>query len=228
MSRIESAKKSLDGCKNTLQKYLDDVMTNESPDEDSLKLRDEYFKWIDAKTKFVESENTFILPPKALPNKISGYIYSYLYQDKKDVIDKYYKKDDKTGEFIINASKKNVSADDAELLIHNLVLRRGNVVWVNFGFNIGREFGGKHPALILKNTKDTVIVLPLSSQPPKNPEVNVQIDNVYGLPLKTRWGNVLRITPISIIRIDFDSPVGSVKNSVLQDISDKIKAHGIK
>jgi len=93
---------------------------------------------------------------------------------------------------------------------------------------VGREFGGKHPALILKNTKDTLIVLPLSSQPPNNSDINVQIDNVYGLPLKLRWGNVLRITPISIIRIDFNSPIGSVKNDILKEVSNKVKIYGIK
>ena len=96
------------------------------------------------------------------------------------------------------------------MLIHNIVLRRGGVVWVNFGYNIGCEFGGKHPDLILKNSKDTLIALPLSSQTPNNRDINVEIDSVYGLPLKKRWGNILRIIPISVIRIDFNSPVGSV------------------
>jgi len=99
---------------------------------------------------------------------------------------------------------------------------------VNFGFNVGHEFSGKHPALILKNTKHTMVVIPLSSQMPNNPDINVKIDNVYGLPIKTRWGNILRIVPISIVRIDFNSRIGSVKNDILKEISDKIKLHGIK
>ena len=28
----------------------------------------------------------------------------------------------------------------------NKLIQRGNVLWVNFGFNIGSEFGGQHPA----------------------------------------------------------------------------------
>ena len=28
---------------------------------------------------------------------------------------------------------------------------RGDVVWVEFGFNIGEEFSGRHPAVVLKN-----------------------------------------------------------------------------
>ena len=71
-------------------------------------------------------------------------------------------------------------------------------------------------------------MLPLSSKTPNNLDINVEIASVYGLPLKVRWGNILRITPVSIIRIDFDSPIGSVKNDVLKDISAKVQAHGIK
>lgn len=32
----------------------------------------------------------------------------------------------------------------------NKLIQRGNVLWVNFGFNIGSEFGGQHPAVIIK------------------------------------------------------------------------------
>jgi mRNA-degrading endonuclease toxin of MazEF toxin-antitoxin module len=45
-------------------------------------------------------------------------------------------------------------------MLHNLVLIRGNVIWVEFGFNIGCEFGGKHPAIILKNIGEDLIVAP--------------------------------------------------------------------
>jgi len=228
MAKIDDARNSLINCQNTLQKHLDDVTIGTPIDDEALKLREEYFKWVDLKTKLISGEKGFVLPYSALPNKISEYIYNYLYQDKKNIVDKYYKKDDSLGEFIINAKKTSIPQNEAEILIHSLVLRRGNVIWVNFGFNIGYEFGGKHPALILKNTKYVMIVIPLSSQTPNNPDINVKIDNVYNLPLKIRWGNVLRIMPISIIRIDFSSPVGSVKNGILKEISDKIKEYGIK
>jgi len=228
MSKTDDAKNSLKDCKDTLQKYLDDVTTATPLDEESLQLRIEYFNWTEMKTKLIDNEKNFILPFGALPNKINGYIYNYLFQDKKDVIDKYYQRSGNIGELVINIKKSDVPINDVELLIHNIILRRGNVIWVNFGFNIGREFRGKHPALILKNVKDTLIVLPLSSKPPNDPDISVKIDNVYGLPLKLRWGNILRIIPVSIMRIDFNSPIGSVKNDVLKDVSDKIKAHGIK
>ncbi|MEF9946672.1 MAG: hypothetical protein RR737_08825 [Lachnospiraceae bacterium] len=44
-------------------------------------------------------------------------------------------------------------SQDKECLLHNLVLIRGNVVWVEFGFNVGCEFGGKHPAIIHSKKK---------------------------------------------------------------------------
>jgi len=229
MSLLDNARKSLSDCQNTLNIFLDNIISTATPpDDEAIKIRDEYFRWVDMKTHIIDNENIFSLPCSALPNKINAYIYNYLFQDKKDAVDRHYKKDNATGEFIINANKKNIPAIDVELLIHSLVLRRGNVVWVNFGFNIGREFRGKHPALILKNTKDTLIVLPLSSQAPSNPDVNVEVNNVRGLPPRTRWGNVLRIVPVSIMRIDYNSPIGDVKGKILSDISNKINLHGIK
>ena len=46
-------------------------------------------------------------------------------------------------------------------------LRRTKVFWIDFGFNIGQEFGGKHPAIILRVSGQQVFVLPLSSQAPE-------------------------------------------------------------
>jgi mRNA-degrading endonuclease toxin of MazEF toxin-antitoxin module len=228
MATLEDVKVSLQNCQNTLQKHFDDIAGSDSADDEALKLRGEYFKWVNLKTALIGSEKDFILPRNALPNKVSDYVYNYLYQEKRDVVDKYYKKDSDTGDFTIHVTKKNVPQSDAEVLIHSLVLRRGNVVWVHLGFNVGSEFGGHHPALILKNAKRSLFVLPLSSQPPKYPDLNVKVDKVYGLPLMVRWGNVLRIVSVSILRVDFDSPIGSVKNHILNDVSEKIRLYGIK
>ncbi len=30
---------------------------------------------------------------------------------------------------------------------------RGDVIWVEFGFNIGKEFSGRHPAVVLKTVE---------------------------------------------------------------------------
>lgn len=110
--------------------------------------------------------------------------------------------------------------------MRSLVLIRKAVVWVDFGYNIGTEFGGRHPAIILKNLKNSLIVIPLSSQAPKTMDYSVKVDKVYGFPAMPRWANVTRITQVSLSRVHF-SKIGDVKPSILYDISNKLKSCGI-
>jgi len=109
---VEDAKNSLKNCQDALQKHLDDVTADTAFEDnvlsDALKQRHEYFEWIRMKTKLIGIEKSFRLPCNALPNKISGYVYNYLYQDRKDVIDRHYKKDSNTGQFIICVKKNDV------------------------------------------------------------------------------------------------------------------------
>jgi len=225
---LSDAQQALLACKTELQEYLNDVMVTQPPNYDDLGLRADYFKWIRRKTKLLRTEKDFVLPHKIIPNKITERDYGYLRPDKRAIVDSYYKKDAATGVYVINAKKTALPPQDAEILIHSLAIKRGKVVWVNFGFNIGHEFRGKHPAIILKNTKSVLIVIPLSSQPPSKPEMNVEVKNVHGLPYRPRWVNILRIVPISILRVDFNSPIGDVKGDILSEISAKIASHGIK
>ena len=113
-----------------------------------------------------------------------------------------------------------------EMIARSLVLIRKAVVWVDFGYNIGTEFGGRHPAIILKNLKDSLVVIPLSSQEPKSMDYNVKVDKVYGYPLMPRWANVTRITQVSLSRVHFEK-IGDVKPAVLTQINDKLKKCGI-
>ena len=69
---------------------------------------------------------------------------------------------EKKTDIIINESSY-VCADEEKL-------KRGAVVWIEFGFNIGNEFGGRHPAIILRKTGKSVFVVPLSSQKPDDPK----------------------------------------------------------
>jgi mRNA-degrading endonuclease toxin of MazEF toxin-antitoxin module len=226
---LSSAETALAICQNSLQGYLDDVASTEPTDLNKVKTCADYFSWVSFKTELLRCEDIFILPSKIIPNKITQHEYNYLRSDKRIIVDKYYKLDRSTGKFIINAKKTTIHQTEAETLIHSLVLKRGNVVWVNFGFNIGNEFRGKHPAIILKNTKSVMVVIPLSSQPPSKPEINVEVKTVNGLPSsRLRWANIFRIVPVSVLRIDFNSPIGDVKGVVLNEISAKISLHGIK
>lgn len=99
-------------------------------------------------------------------------------------------------------------------------LVRGAVVWVEFGFNIGNEFGGRHPAVILRKTGSSIYVVPLSSQEPdvKKP-YHVKIEKVYGFKNMIRWINVLKLQNVSIQRVDTTASIGNVKGSVLNDIN---------
>ena len=109
-------------------------------------------------------------------------------------------------------------------------LKRGTVVWIDFGFNIGDEFGGKHPAIIIRVSGAKVFVVPLSSQTPKNKEKKqyVKVDRVFEFPYKTRWVNVLNLIGVSVQRIDFDSKFGRVNGRILDKISNAISEVGIK
>lgn len=99
-------------------------------------------------------------------------------------------------------------------------LVRGAVVWVEFGFNIGNEFGGKHPAIILWKTDSSLFVAPLSSrEPTEKKDYNVKVEKVYGLKNMVRWTNVLKICNISIQRVDTTASIGNVKGKVLDDIT---------
>jgi hypothetical protein len=75
------------------------------------------------------------------------------------LIDKYYNLST-DGSYYFKKKVFKVEQTDKLLMLHNLVLIRGNVIWVEFGFNIGCEFGGKHPAIILKNIGEDLIVAP--------------------------------------------------------------------
>ena len=105
-------------------------------------------------------------------------------------------------------------------------IKRGSVIWVEFGFNIGVEFGGKHPAIVLRRAGSSIFVIPLSSQMPREIKPNhVRIDKVYGFKNLIRWANVLKMQNVSIQRVDISesASIGNVKGDVLNKINEAIK-----
>lgn len=123
------------------------------------------------------------------------------------------------------SQKTKMIIDEPSYVCENeKILIRGKVVWIDFGFNIGNEFGGKHPAIILRKTKDSVFVVPISSKRPNIiNKYHVQIDKIYNFKDMERWINVLRVKQVSIQRIDFNSSIGNVKGHILDKISEAIK-----
>ena len=138
----------------------------------------------------------------------------------------------------INRERNYVLTDEQDQ-----ILKRGNVVWVDFGFNIGTEFGGRHPAIILKRIKqiNQIVVIPLDSLSDipdtelkrENAEFWIKIldDEIWGMTNQVRWANVFNITQISDLRVDFFDNEGnlkyfSVNYNVLDRIDEQIKRFG--
>ncbi len=100
---------------------------------------------------------------------------------------------------------------------------RGDVVWIEFGFNIGEEFSGRHPAVVLKNGGKTLLVLPITSKEPTEKQLAsktyVELNQIYNFKIMRRWVNIFNINPVSIERIDFTKKKGNIKGIDLDNIS---------
>lgn len=209
---------------DALKIYFDTLIVS---NELACKLAISYFDWIALKTTLVQNENNFKIPFSALPNTFTSMQREWLLREKQAIFDKYYKFDSSTNKYIINVKKTDIPYEDIDMLMHSLVITRKAVVWIEFGVNIGAEFGGRHPAIILKNLDDSLLVVPLSSQCPESDKFTVKIDSVYGFPTLTRWVNVTRIREVDISRVDFTCRIGNVNSKVMADISNKVHACGI-
>ena len=217
--------------------------------ENDLKRGKLYFTWIRDKTKKIENEKDIDYIYKnivqyTLKNyKIDRYNYERLNKQLKDIVKNNYAL--KKNNYIFNNT--NISKEDTVLLTKKVLLKRGNVVWIDFGFNIGNEFGGMHPAIILKNFDNEIFVLPISSKKPKeykkleqdyhNKKITleecvkkkgqiteiVQIDNIYRFKDMIRWANITRIKKVSILRLNFNGTIGKVDGKYLSTINEKIR-----
>jgi mRNA-degrading endonuclease toxin of MazEF toxin-antitoxin module len=211
-----------------IKEYANMMDVNE---EKSMKRIFNYLNWIDIKTNFINNENRLNIPESIIPNSVNSYLFKNLYQENKQLIEKYYtRKDISNNDFVYVLNNNVINNDDIIKLINLLIIKRTNVVWIEFGFNIGKEFGGKHPALILKNIGDNIIVAPLSSKAPKEiKDFHVKVNNVFDFSKKkVRWINIHRIIPVSKNRIDFNSEIGNVRGEVLKAISIAINLCGVK
>ena len=217
--------------------------------ENDLKRGKLYFTWIRDKTKKIENEKDIDYIYKnivqyTLKNyKIDKYNYERLNKQLKNIVKNNYAL--KKNNYIFNNT--NISKEDTMLLTKKVLLKRGNVIWIDFGFNIGNEFGGMHPAIILKNFDNEIIVLPISSKKPKeykkleqdyhNKKITleecvrkkgqiteiVQIDNIYRFKDMIRWANITRMKKVSILRLNFSGTIGKVDGKYLSTINEKIR-----
>ena len=217
--------------------------------ESDLKRGKLYFTWIRDKTKKIENEKDIDYIYKnivqyTLKNyKIDKYNYERLNKQLKNIVKNNYAL--KKNNYIFNNT--NISKEDTMLLTKKVLLKRGNVVWIDFGFNVGNEFGGMHPAIILKNFDNELFVLPISSKKPKeykkleqdycNKKITleecekkknqitevVQIDTIYRFKDMIRWANITRMKKVSILRLNFNGTIGKVDGKYLSMINEKIR-----
>ena len=206
-----------------------------------------YFNWIKEKTEKIKNENNEIYIYKNVKNMLKNYAvdqynYERLEPKLKYLVNTNYLWSNKSYIF----KDTDIPKEDAMLILKKVILTRSHVVWIDFGFNIGKEFGGMHPAIIIKNFDSELFVLPISSKKPKEfrmiekeffdkkitydeckkkkGEITeiVQIDSIYGFKSMTRWVNITRIRKVSILRINFCGTVGKVSGKYMKEISEKI------
>lgn len=111
------------------------------------------------------------------------------------------------------------------------LIKRGNVIWVNFGFNIGCEFGGHHPAVIIRKMGSGIYVIPLDSgkipKEKKNKDYLIPIPYVFGLPKLPRHCNIYKMVCIDPRRFDFNGTYGNIHGKIMNKISNALKNHVI-
>lgn len=127
--------------------------------------------------------------------------------------------------------KTEIIANEKSFVMpEGILIQRGDVFWINFGYNIDEEFGGRHPGIVLRLGSRTAIVLPLSTKEPTQAQMDsgiyVEIKRVYNFKGMKRWVNVLNAMPVSIQRFDFSSK-GNIKGWELDNITEAIEKSGI-
>ncbi|MBR0350738.1 MAG: type II toxin-antitoxin system PemK/MazF family toxin [Clostridia bacterium] len=127
-----------------------------------------------------------------------------------------------------------------------MLFKRGNVIWIDFGFNIGNEFGGMHPAVILKNFEYDLFVIPISSKKPpeyikldqdlenqtiSEEEYNdrkdtiteiIELSKINGFRNMLRWARITRMKKISMLRINYSGTIGTLEGKDMDKIAEKI------
>lgn len=122
--------------------------------------------------------------------------------------------------------KKSIGYFDKESKPHSWPeYQRGQVLFVDLGFNVGSEFGGDHPAIVLLSSRATnnkVFVLPLTSKEPKHIfSHHLHFTKIPGLWKDSEWASVYEIRYVSKLRTRLASE-SLVSGEILDMISDKI------
>lgn len=143
-------------------------------------------------------------------------------------------------------SNSKISTNDVKLLMKYILFKRGNVIWLDFGFNIGNEFGGMHPAVILKNFDNDLFVVPISSKKPpeyikleqdlKNKKISeeeykerknaiteiIELSKINGFRNMLRRARITRMKKISMLRVNYSGTIGTLDGTDMDKIAEKI------
>ena len=178
-----------------------------------------------------------------------GYEFWCLYRKIRDYVFSSPQRNAKDKETLINRIKwidKYISILDNKEYCHKMSipdLYRGDVILVELGENLGKEFSGQHPAVVLRDCSsniDQVFILPLTSKKPKG--FNHRVKGIYlefrripGMkgyrhPTNSHhpnngkhWCNILNIRNVSKSRIDYPPVPCRMDGDDLTAISETIR-----
>lgn len=207
-----------------------------------------YFIWLKEKTEKIinEKDEKYIYTnviKYTLPNYvITQYIFNKSNNSIKSIIKKNYKLNE--NKYTFNNYK--ISVEEVKMLMKYVLFKRGNVIWLDFGFNIWNEFGGMHPAVILKNFDNDLFVVPISSKkPPEYLKIEqdledkkiteeefkkrkkditeiIELPKINGFRNMLRWARITRMKKISMLRVNFSGTIGTLNGSDMDSIAEKI------
>lgn len=207
MNKEEYERESI---KRTLEDYRKHPKYNSKTEELFLDWR------INQNKYFLSELDEMNVPENCIKLQLNSYEYERLTAD----LQKCYTK---IGENEYSRNAHMMTDQDKREYVNRLIFKPKQVVWVDFGFNIGVEFGGKHPAIILKKVGEALIVVPLSSSKYDHTKhYEVSIPKIASL-RHDMHANIQRIIQVSIHRVDLSSNTAFVNKTVFTRILDAIR-----
>lgn len=113
--------------------------------------------------------------------------------------------------------------------VKNIAYKRGNIVKVNFGFNVGSEYGGLHYAIVLDNhnshNSPVITLIPLTSI--KDAKIvhpnNVELGNELYRSLKLKYDTISKSLKDEKIEISRTLDTFDKFLSIIKEISDELQ-----
>ena len=105
-------------------------------------------------------------------------------------------------------------------------MKRGTVVWINLGDTAPPEFGKTRPGIVVSNTEqngilDTVVIVPVSSQPPEIWPLRLPVD--IGAKRKQSFAIVPGIRQVSKARLL--DVIGSISDGAMKSLEEALMAY---